>query len=170
MDILKSILWDLHGQKKFCIFTCDWNVGQDPSVDLFNYVNPKKVRPISREVIIVVIAENLLDDHFRLTLDIYTTKTNRTFKSKSSPAQSRLDYFLVDEQLMKFVRSTTITGEESNFRKSPLSLQIPEWSIYTSTLVPPLLVQDTTSSRTASKSFLSPSKSNISSSITMQIK
>ena len=44
---------------------------------------------------------------------MHAAKTQMTFKSKLSPAQFCLDYFLINKQL----KPATFTGEESNFKK-----------------------------------------------------
>ena len=69
------------------------------------------------------MVEKLLADPFSAIHITQIDKKNWTNKSKTGSTLVCLDYFLIDNQLMKFVQSAMITGGENNFEQKNHSTQ-----------------------------------------------
>lgn len=86
----------------------DFNCVLNPELDYYNYKamnNPK-----ARNQIVELINTKYLLDPFR---ENYPTQKKFTWKRRNPCKQARLDFFLISENLMQFVKSTTI---DSSYR------------------------------------------------------
>ena len=98
----------------------DFNCVLNPELDYYNYKtinNPK-----ARDKIVELISTKYLLDPFR---ENYPTQKKFTWKRRNPCKQARLDFFLISENLMQFVKSTRI---DSSYR-SDHSIVILEFNL-----------------------------------------
>lgn len=100
----------------------DYNCVLDPKLDSYNYKfvnNPK-----NRNQIIETMRNKNLIDPFR---ENYPSLKRYTWRKKNPLKQARLDYFLISENIMPFVRKSSIeTGYRSDHSIVTLELNITE--------------------------------------------
>ena len=84
----------------------DWNCFLNPTIDSRNYAsNPS--RPRTRAKILNCMSDFNLVDVFR---NLYPDKRTYSWRKFKSIKQSRLDYFLISEDLLGEIRSSTISS------------------------------------------------------------
>ena len=102
------------------IMAGDWNVFLDPKVDQKNYKNPEKYREKTREAIKSKIRTHSLIDIYRVE---NPTDREYTYKDKTGTAtESRLDYFLVDEETAACTTKASIEPITAPFDHSEITL------------------------------------------------
>lgn len=96
----------------------DYNLIQDPNIDTFNYKHINN--PKARNCILKLIKEKNLFDPFR---ESFPTLKRYTWRRKNPLKQARLDFFLVSEETINFVKKTKIeTGYKSDHSIITLTL------------------------------------------------
>ena len=86
----------------------DYNCVLNPDLDYYNYKclnNPK-----AREEVLDIINTKYLVDPFR---ENFPTQNKFTWRKRKPCKQARLDYFLISENLMQFLKKSSI---ESSYR------------------------------------------------------
>ena len=91
--------WNPH----HAIYTGDWNIALGPAIDTLNYQS--HVNPRARSQLIDKISELGLIDVFRM---FYPNDRKYTWKQWGSQKFGRLDYFLISNSLLPFVKKTEI--------------------------------------------------------------
>ena len=98
----------------------DWNVFLDPRVDQKNYRYPEKYREKTREAIKSKIRTHSLIDIYRIE---NPTDREYTYKDKTGTAtESRLDYFLVDEETAACTTKASIEPITTPFDHSEITM------------------------------------------------
>ena len=78
----------------------DWNVFLNPQMDQKNYKNPEKYRTKTREAIKSKMRTHTLSDIYR---EQNPTTKEYTYKDRAgTTTESRLDYFIVDQETASF--------------------------------------------------------------------
>ena len=98
----------------------DWNVFLDPKVDQKNYRNPEKYREKTREAIKSKIRTHSLIDIYR---EANPTAREYTYKDRAgTTTESRLDYFIVDQETAAYTTKTSIEPITTPFDHSEITM------------------------------------------------
>ena len=86
-----------------CIFCGDFNLVLNPELDYYNYTNINNEK--AREKLIEIIEDRSLVDPFR---ELHPEEKRYTWRKRSPLKQSRLDFFLISDNLLPSLKDSTI--------------------------------------------------------------
>ena len=100
----------------------DWNVFLNPKVDQKNYKNPEKYRTTTREAIKSKMRTHTLSDIYR---EQNPTTREFTYKDRVGTfTESRLDYFIVDQETASSTTKASIEPITSPFDHSEIKITV----------------------------------------------